>query len=270
MTLMEKFTLTTTPEKVRTHFEKNGFAIFTKLDMASLARNFEDEIRYLIEVKRRKVDPKAKVTRETMFSKDLVQVHAKDRKDFVHILDAAHTLPGFYGLCASSLMRDMLKAIGYEHVSMTMTPRIRFDFPNEDEFLQPDHQDHYYNDGDQPFVTVWMPLLSVAPDMGALGVRPGSQVLGVLPRREIKERPYILLQDGPWQDKFPNVDLCLNYGEAIVFHMDLIHKSGLNRADRPRATLQLRYNNLADATYAAQGWPPSYKIISKKDQILKT
>lgn len=260
-----KFTLQSPTPEVQSFYDKEGFAIFSLPELKSSTHRFLTQIQNLILAKKQKNDPKATVTETEMFTRDLVDIHKNNRTDFVHILDAAHTLPGFFGLCDADVIHQLLKKIGLQQTTMTMPPRLRLDFPNEDEFLQPDHQDHYYHEGDPHFVTIWFPLVSVTADMGALGIRPRSHENGLLPFRAIQTRPYFLLEKGPWQTQYPLQEVCLDTNEVVVFHMDLIHKSGLNRGRHPRVTVQLRYNDLQNPQYAEQGWPPSYRIVSRKD-----
>lgn len=263
---IQKFTLETQDTEIKRHFNENGFVIFKDLPFSKIFSSFQKEVQYLVKNKtKNKVSENTPL--EDLFKNYIKTIHQEKREDFVHILDAAATLPSFYKICGDGNIQKILQSIGFNHISMTMPPRLRMDFPNEDEYILPDHQDHYYNEGDQEFVVVWIPLVTVENNMGGLGVRPKSHKEGLLPRYQISKRPYIYLEPGEWESKYPNQFVFLEIGEALVFHMDLIHKSGKNRGSFPRATIQLRYNNLEDPNYKAKGWPPSYKIYSKKDHI---
>lgn len=262
--MSRSFTLDDSKEEILLFFKEQGYVYLKNLPLESVLKDFISELQYLVQ---EKSNTPSSSNREDLLTKQLTAIHKTNRDDFVHILDTAHSLPSFFGLCAHKVFYDILSMIDFKHVCLTQPPRIRLDFPQEDQYLLPDHQDAYYNEGTPDFVTIWIPLISVDPDMGGLGVRPASHHEGLLEYNHTKERPYFFIKDGDWQEKYPNEFLYLNFGEALVFHQNLIHKSGLNRGNSPRATIQIRFNNLDHKKYKEDGWPPSYTVVSKKDNL---
>jgi ectoine hydroxylase-related dioxygenase (phytanoyl-CoA dioxygenase family) len=256
-------------QEARAFFEEHGCVIFSNTGLRNTTKEMREELRDVVQFKYEQINPGTPVNVDSMFDKELVEIHKNDRSQFINVYDVGQSLPSIFALYNNSLIRRALKLLNYNNLSVNWSPRLRLDFPNEDQFLLPDHQDRDFNGGSETSVTVYFQL-HASGKQNPLYVRPKTHLLGNLPVRKITERPYILLEEGEWMDKYPEEETNLTDDEILIFHMDLVHRSGLNRGGSPRATIQLRYNNLKDEFYQKSGWPATYRLVSVKDEILKS
>lgn len=98
------------------------------------------------------------------------------------------------------------------------------------------------------------PGVSATPATGCLHIAPGSHTLGYLPH-ELEDHPdqhdrqqhgrqrgragqAVLADPGPCQNAAP---VPIAAGNAIVFDVALLHRSGTNTGDRVRIGLNIRY-----------------------------
>jgi phytanoyl-CoA hydroxylase len=164
-----------------------------------------------------------------------------------------------------SLAEDVLAVVshlGLEDPNISVRPVMFFNNPRlaKQEFYwkTPPHQDWRSMQGSLDSVVVWIALVDVDFSLGALEVVPGSHRRGLLADR---------LVDGFGQTKeFSDADFTpieMRQGDALFFSSFLVHRSGTNATDAIRWSAQFRYNNLAEATFVARGYPPTRSSTSQ-------
>ncbi len=139
------------------------------------------------------------------------------------------------------------------------------------DFVHPYHQDAYYF----PFgphddcLGTWTALDPTDADNGTLCVIPGSHRRGLLPHGQPKDDTgnYGVFGVEGYDGHKDEVALELRPGDSVLFHSRLLHKTGSNRADRPRRVITVHYasahcrphgeTNKAIAFYLVRG--QSYK-----------
>jgi len=160
-----------------------------------------------------------------------------------------------------------------------ITDRLGFGFPNictrpviyfnkkslaqSDEFYKfPAHQDWRSMQGSMNATVVWIPLMDVKKDVGALQVIPGSHKSGLL--NTVRNKWYRQLDTYKEEDF---VDVEMEKGDALFFSGFLIHRSGNNILDKMRWSCQFRYNDLDEPTFIERGYPNPY-IYKAQDEII--
>lgn len=113
------------------------------------------------------------------------------------------------------------------------------------------HQDSSYyeqnEEGDNGLV-LWIPMVPVNEANGAIVVCPGSHKEGRLSipssgkADELISEQFVIPQE--YLDKYPKVQVEASPGDAVVFTMDLFHKSGTNSSDGLRFVVGCRYHKM--------------------------
>ena len=160
------------------------------------------------------------------------------------------------GLIGDRLFVDYSKQLNLSHPLPSTLPILRIDRPKEMKYLTPAHQDFWYSMLSPNSLTFWFPLLPVTEGMGDLLVIPGSQRSGLIPvKGYTPENPFTSENDFLDSDFIP---VRLKEDEMLVFSQYLVHKSGLNKGDRARLTIQIRYNDLETLKTLTSSFTPQY------------
>ena len=110
------------------------------------------------------------------------------------------------------------------------------------------HQESSYLQAYRNFLTIWFPLFSdLAPEDGPMIVARGSH-REVYPYAASKE-PNGVTQFAVADDiatRFEQVPCAIARGDAVVFHRDMLHKTGENLSGRPRVSVVIRYFNVLE------------------------
>jgi phytanoyl-CoA hydroxylase len=120
------------------------------------------------------------------------------------------------------------------------------------------HQDWRSIQGSLDSVVLWLPLVDIDRELGALEVLPGSHRLGLLPADLVDGYGRI---DRDVQDAIDPADLRsveVRRGDAMFFSTFLVHQSGTNVRDDIRWSCHFRYNNLVEQTFVERGFPHPY------------
>lgn len=126
----------------------------------------------------------------------------------------------------------------------------------------PVHQDWRNMQGSLDSVVAWLPLVDVDRELGALEVLPGSHTWGLIDAAVEDGYPEIR-----GYDDAPFVACELERGDVLLFSAFLLHRSGLNATERIRWSCQLRFNNLAEPSFLARGFPTGY-VYKPKAELL--
>jgi ectoine hydroxylase-related dioxygenase (phytanoyl-CoA dioxygenase family) len=111
-------------------------------------------------------------------------------------------------------------------------------------------------------IVVWIPLVDINEQLGALRVVPGSHREGLLESQPDEWYRHI---EGTSDADFLSVEV--RAGDALFFSAFLVHASGDNTTDAIRWSCHFRYNDLAEATYVARNYPSPYVYKPQQELI---
>jgi len=153
-------------------------------------------------------------------------------------------------------LKDACDWAGLESPSAGTLPLVRLDRPGDSRFATPAHQDYWYSMLSPNAVTLWLPLATIDEAIGPLLAVPGSHARGLKPFRphETGHEWYEAADAVPDSDFVP---LPMARDEILIFNQALLHKSGANRSDRVRISVQFRFNDLATAERLTSTYTPS-------------
>ncbi|RFN60043.1 phytanoyl-CoA dioxygenase family protein [Marixanthomonas ophiurae] len=124
------------------------------------------------------------------------------------------------------------------------------------------HQDWRSMQGSLNSVVIWIPLLDINKDLGALEVLPGSHLQGL--RTDHLENGFGMVKlDNEEEDALASIEV--KAGDILLFSSFLIHQSGNNITDKPRWSCHFRYNDLDDSSFLKRKYahPYIYKPIEE-------
>jgi hypothetical protein len=214
---------------------------------------------------------------------NLDDFYSEDESSFeimrLALYDASKQIPAFLRLAScrefeelfALLRQTSLVGIGERSYG------VRYDMPNEDMFRSHWHQEYASNPQSIDGLVFWIPLVSMAEDMGSVVICEASNREGFIPHQLLSK---YASKSGLYQTGIPDEDsVVARYkqvsplsrpGDLLMMDFSTIHQSGFNRSNRLRVTMQVRYFNFENPQAVADGWPSSptdffrYPIESKK------
>jgi phytanoyl-CoA hydroxylase len=172
---------------------------------------------------------------------DIIRLYREHKPVWVKAYDQLRYLPIVQRLAVSDALLKLCHEAGLKYPVLGAKIVVRADMPNDDEWNFPPHQDYPFNRGSLNSVTVWVPFQDCGIEDGTLQVINQSHTFGELPEKDC------LLIQPPDDDQYRSLGVML--GEALVFSQFLVHRSGYNRSDKVRFSMQVRFNDLADREY---------------------
>ncbi|MGP0064109.1 MAG: phytanoyl-CoA dioxygenase family protein [Isosphaeraceae bacterium] len=166
---------------------------------------------------------------------------------------------------ANKLIRQ-LQDLGMEAPVICTRPVLYFNTRKlartEAYYKTPPHQDWRSMQGSLNAMVVWIPLVDIDEQLGALRVIPGSHLGGLCESQP--DEWYRHIEDASDAD-FLSVEV--RAGDALFFSAFLVHASGDNVTDAIRWSCHFRYNDLAETTYVARNYPSPYVYKPQQELI---
>ena len=128
----------------------------------------------------------------------------------------------------------------------------------------PAHQDWRSVQGSLDALVVWLPLVPIDCQFGTLEVVPGSHLDGLYKTRS---DPFGNVLDDAAFDEARFVPVEVGPGDAVVFSMFTVHRTGAEQRRGVRWAASFRYNNAASPDYAAHGYPSPF-VYKSQDELL--
>lgn len=202
------------------------------------------------------------------FDSGYQQLIAASRSYGAELYDAVKQIPAFVRLVAHPRHDQVLRELrpGSMPAVAAGGYGIRIDNPNEERFRARWHQEYPAQLRSLDGLVYWSPLASVTEEMGPVEFCLGSHVEGPVPvyTRDLsnpeKSGAYSLTLKGEAEllVKYPHVSPLTEPGDLVVIDFLVLHASGINRSQRSRWTMQLRYFNFLEPTGMSHGWRGSY------------
>lgn len=198
------------------------------------------------------------------FEKDLYSFFKEDQEAFINCGKHMQHTVSLHKLSLCPQILEVLKKIGLSSVTVCTRPVL---FANSKHLATKDiyhtipaHQDMFSMDGSLNSVVVWLPLINVTKNLGALQVVPKSHKMGLMTSSVAEGFGMV---DHYEDEHF--ISLELDVGDAVFFSSFLVHRSGINSTDSIRWSANFRYNDVDDADFIKRKFPHPYiyKPISK-------
>ena len=113
-------------------------------------------------------------------------------------------------------------------------------------------------------IVVWVPLVDIPKDLGALEIVPQSHLFGLL---DSVENDWYRTVEGTADDQYISIDV--KAGDALFFSAFLLHRSGDNVTESIRWSCHFRYNDLEEPTFIERKYPNPYTYKPEQELLTK-
>lgn len=201
------------------------------------------------------------------FDAGFQQLIATNRAYGGEVYDAIKQIPAFVRLVAHPKLASLFGRLrpGSFPAVAGGGYGIRIDNPSEDRYRTNWHQEYPAQLRSRDGLVYWSPLLAITEELGPVQVCPGSHREGPVPVHagktgDVKSGAYslALLNEAELVSRYVPIAPLTSPGDLIVMDFMTLHASGLNRSNRSRWTMQLRYFNFREPTGLSHGWKGSY------------
>ncbi|MGI9050133.1 MAG: phytanoyl-CoA dioxygenase family protein [Rubrobacteraceae bacterium] len=204
---------------------------------------------------------------EEEFEAGMFRLFEEDIGTFANCGKQAQHLISLHRLSLDGRITNKLNNLGLEFPNVSTRPVMMF---NHERLAKKEvywrlsaHQDWRSMQGSLDSMVVWVPLVDVSRDLGALEIIPSSHKWGLLDAE---------LADGYGQlqeeiDASKAVPVEVEKGDALFFSSFLAHQSGTNVTDHIRWSCHFRYNNLHEETFIGRGFPHPYVYHPQKELV---
>jgi len=137
--------------------------------------------------------------------------------------------------------------------------RIRVQIPGRDEVSNlPWHQDSHYNNFyiKNNSVVIWISVSDIDNDLGPIVYKKGSQIINKVEKLVFKKpnnlNAYTLPDKYINEKRFEECSIPTKSGDVFLIDMDLVHRSGLNKSQKVKFSLQGRFHNASNPNFLPQ------------------
>ncbi len=130
----------------------------------------------------------------------------------------------------------------------------------------PPHQDWRSIQGSLDCIVLWLPTTPVSSNAHPLEVAPKSHLYGLLPTVEHIMTPAV---HDPRISPDMFVPVPVEPGDVIAFSSFLVHRTGEKGDGLVRTAVSGRFNNAAEPTFVAHGYPTPYSYSYRKDLMFE-
>ena len=197
----------------------------------------------------------------------MVTLFEQDLPTFIQCGKTCQHLVALHRFALQDRLLLALGEVGVAEPQICTRPVLYFNNPalavTEGHYKTPPHQDWRSMQGSLNAVVAWVPLVAVDRPLGALEIIPGSHRHGLADT--VPDDWYRRIASSNDAEFIP---VEVGAGDLLLFSAFLIHRSGDNTTDAIRWSCHFRYNDLAEPTYIARGYPSPY--VYRPDQELVT
>ena len=204
---------------------------------------------------------------EREFEEGMFELFEKDIQAFANCGKQAQHLISLHRLSLDARIVNRLEELGLSFPNVSTRPVMMFNHERlakkEVYWKLSSHQDWRSMQGSLDSMVVWVPLVDVGKDLGALEIAPGSHRWGLL-EAELRDGYGQLEQEIEGSEMVP---VEVERGDALFFSSFLAHQSGTNVTEHIRWSCHFRYNNLHERTFVERGFPHPYVYHPQEELI---
>lgn len=163
-----------------------------------------------------------------------------------------------YQIAFNEKLINKLKELGLNFPNVCTRPVLFFNHPKlakeQQYYKTPKHQDWPSMQSSSDSVVVWVPLVDVDWENGAVVFYPKTHKLGPLTDKLEGGFGKVKIDEFKYDRIQPNMSV----GDIVIFSTLLVHESGNILDDSIRWSCHFRYTNMLDPEYIERGFPHPY------------
>jgi phytanoyl-CoA hydroxylase len=218
---------------------------------------------------------------EAVFNTNLYRLFEEDTECLMNCGKQAQHLISLHQLSLNAKIIEMLTQLGIETPNISTRPVLFFNHPKlakQKVFYKVDaHQDWRSMQGSLNAIVVWVPLIDIDTNLGALEIIPKSHLFGLRTNHIDTGFGMVALSE---EENKTLTTVEVKAGDVLIFSSFLIHQSGENSSDAPRWSCHFRYNDLDESTFIERKFAHAYiykpieelltKDFPKQEDVIKT
>lgn len=205
---------------------------------------------------------------ESIFNDFLYRLFDEDIECISNCGKQAQHLITLHSLSLHKKIIELLNLVGLSAPVISTRPVLYFNHPKlakQKVFYKVDaHQDWRSMQGSLNSAVIWLPLVDINLELGALKLLPGSHLNGL--RTDHMENGFGMVELSN-DEKHRLISVEVQTGDAVLFSSFLIHQSGENITDKPRWSCHFRYNDLEEPTFIKRKFAHPY-IYKPSDELI--
>lgn len=242
---------------LRSDFTGDGFAILRGFLPPDEIAKITEDLCWLVETQLtvHRLEAARRGNKIARLGRNLIRLHEAKPESQSWIFDEVNRRPWIHRLAADERLLALAKVLLSDHVSIHPRLNMVISMPEDQWHLAVWHQDRFY--GPAHHLVAYIPLNASGADCGGLTVAPRMHVHGPLvhARHDWGIDTKFLTLAPETVEAFPQRQaLELEGGDLLLFDGYLPHCAGVNRSDRPRLAITIRYSDLCDPFFQKRGW----------------
>jgi phytanoyl-CoA hydroxylase len=249
-------------------YRENGFVLLKKFFSAKEVERIYSEAKDVFTLQMQRLGiVNSSAPSEEEFEAGMFKLFAADLQTFTNCGKQAQHLISLHRLSLDERIVSALQELGLAFPNISTRPLLYFNaerLAKKEVYWRLDvHQDWRSMQGSLDSVVVWLPLIDIDKNLGALEVCPGSHKWGLLEADIVDGYGHLR----SILDKAKLVSIEVERGDVLFFSTLLVHQSGTNVSPGIRWSCHFRYNNLREATFIERGYPHPYLYKPQSDLI---
>jgi phytanoyl-CoA hydroxylase len=192
-------------------------------------------------------------------SQALYQLFDQRRDVYVECIRAVQNLTQIFALGTTEILDGYIRSLGLRTPVFASRPILTMSSARTStqigHWKTPVHQDWRSIQGSLNSVVVWISIDDVSEKRGRIEVLPRSHLGGL--RDAVPDDWYMRIENQDLESQ-AFIPIATSAGDALIFSMFLVHRSGENLEDEHRCALQYRFNDASDPTWISRGYPTAY------------
>jgi phytanoyl-CoA hydroxylase len=254
---------------IKEEYLTNGLVVLKDFFSISDIDAIRNEAKHIFSIQLKKHNISLGTESESDFEQALYKLFNINYNAFLGAARATQQMIGLFSLTCSENIKQVLNSIGLLNPVICVKPIIYFNSKNlakiEGHYKTPAHQDWRSMQGSLNSVVIWVPLVDMSKEIGAVEFIPGSHLHGLLDSEADEWYRHIESKNLNECDYIaPNV----KKGDAVVFSAFTVHRSGNNVTEHIRWSMHVRYNDLSEATYIDRNFVHPYQVYKPDSQLV--